>query len=221
MKKLVVFVCVLFGFVLKSNAQLRVSPYTYNIYADTATANTLDSADVWIINDSAIVFADFLNIAVDVQDSVGILFHNVDSLNFGFMNIPAFDSVPLRIYQNFIIAPQKYHYDINVIVIWPYTISTGNGDSLFFPVYISIPNGINEVDISKYIKAYPNPSEGNVFMDSQYDIEEVTVYNLSGQILLHQKNTKLINIEALPKGTYLFDVKMKNEKHYKLKIMRQ
>lgn len=221
MKKIIIIICVFLGFVIKSDAQLRVSPYTYTIYADTVMANTIDSADVWIVNDSAVVFADFLNIAIDVQDSVGFLFHNVDSLNFGFRNIPAYDSVAIRIYQNFIIAPQKYHYDINVIVIWPYTISTGNGDSLIFPVFIEIPNSVKEIDITKYIKVYPNPSSENVFIDSQSDIEEVMVYNNIGQLIETHSRTKIINIENLQKGTYLFEVKTKGGKIYTAKILRQ
>jgi hypothetical protein len=221
MKKLITFTLflVLFGF--KSNAQLTISQYDYTLYADTVIANTLDSADVWIVNAGSLPFLDNLKVILDVQDSAMVSFHNVDSLNFGFFNIPANDSVKIRLYQNFVISPQKYHYDINVIVIWPYAFSTGDGDSLILPVYIQIPDGINEIDLSKYIKAYPNPSVDKVVIDVEIDIEEVRIYDLKGQLIFVQKNSKIVNVENLPEGSYLFDVTLKNGTKRKVKIIKK
>jgi len=221
MKKLIAFTLflVLFGF--KSNAQLTISQYTYTLYADTVIANSLDSADIWVVNNGTLPFLDNLKVILDVQDSASVLFHNVDSLNFGLLNIPSNDSIKIRLYQNFVISPQKYHYDINVIVIWPYAISTGDGDSLLLPVYIQIPDGINEIDLAKYINVYPNPFTDKMHIDTQNDIEEVRIYTLQGKLLMIQKNTKTIVLDSLAKGTYLADITLKDGKSRKLKIIKE
>lgn len=221
MKKIVFIIVLLLTLILRSNAQLSISPYTYTIYSDTVAANSLDSADVWIVNNDSIAFNDNLQLVLDVQDSAAAFFHNVDSLNLGLLNIPSGDSVLMRVYQNFIVSPAKYHYDINVIVIWPYALSTGNGDSLFFPVYITYPNGVNEIDISKHIKVYPNPTSDHVLVDSDMAIEEVRVYGSNGQLVLYEKQKQLINIETLPKGMYLFEVTLESGKKQSIRIIKE
>lgn len=221
MKKLLLILTFLAFANLKSNAQLTISQFDFIIYADTVVANTIDSAKVWVVNPTGTTFNDALYVILDVQDSASVTFHNVDTLAFGALNIPPNDSVNVKIVQNFIVGPQKYHYDINVIVIWPYAISTGAGDSLIFPVFITIPDGINELNLLNYIKIYPNPTSERINIDTQNSVEEVRIYTVSGQLKIVEKNKLTIDISELPAGIYLVNVKLKNGKTQQLKIMKK
>jgi hypothetical protein len=46
---------------------------------------------------------------------------------------------------------------------------------------------------------YPNPTTGNLFITEKADI---TLTDLSGKLLLEQKNTNQLDILALPAGIY-------------------
>jgi hypothetical protein len=224
MKKLLLFIFALLSFTVRSQGHLGISPYTFNIYADTTDAGSLDSADVYLVNkDTALPFAGPLEIHVAVQDSGTVSFHMVDTLFFAPLSIAPGDSAMLTLYQVFDIAPTKYHYDINVIVIWPVAASVSMVDSLMFPVYIQVPDGIEELDLEGLINTFPNPAseEFQIKNESGLKIEEVRIYNSSGQLISYMQPAGRINMSSWSKGTYLVNLKLSNKKSITLRVMKR
>jgi len=71
---------------------------------------------------------------------------------------------------------------------------------------VSVPND------GKTIKLYPNPATDIVYINMDKKIEEITVINQQGQIVLRQKtNQKYIDISELSKGIYLIKLKTFDE----------
>ena len=78
-------------------------------------------------------------------------------------------------------------------------------DCNYWPV--SVANIIDE----NSIKIYPNPSHGSFTVEGE-TIENITVFNVNGQVVKEIQNTKLnslINITNLDKGFYIIKVETK------------
>jgi len=69
----------------------------------------------------------------------------------------------------------------------------------------------NNIDFKKIIAIYPNPTKGNLFINSNESIEKVEVYNYIGQKVL-ESNKYSINVNNLTRGMYLLKVYTANEK---------
>jgi hypothetical protein len=59
--------------------------------------------------------------------------------------------------------------------------------------------GISDINESTAILAYPNPTTGNIYLSEPANI---TLTDLSGNLLLEEKNTNQLDISALPAGMY-------------------
>lgn len=78
--------------------------------------------------------------------------------------------------------------------------------------------GINEIDNQAKISIFPNPSTlgGNVFLQSNYNVEKVSVYNLSGLLVADKVSTSkssknaTVNVSDLSKGIYFLKIKHTN-----------
>lgn len=83
------------------------------------------------------------------------------------------------------------------------------------------PTGISpELSADSDIKVYPNPTSGLINIKSPYNIERIDLYNLYGQQLLSEKNSKRVNIEELPTGTYILKVISNINETYFRKIIK-
>ena len=70
------------------------------------------------------------------------------------------------------------------------------------------------------VRIFPTFTEGDVFIESSgQPITETFVWNTSGQLLQHSRQTQL-DLSALPAGFYLVQVKIGNEQFVE-KIRRQ
>jgi hypothetical protein len=224
MKKILALCLLLITFNAKSQIDLSISPYDFTIYNDSIIANSIDSADIFVVNNSSTLpFNDDLEIHISVQDSMLFTYHPVDTLHFPALNIPPSDSVSLRLIQQFIISPTKYHYDINVIVIWPYAPSTGTGDSLNFPIFITLPDGINDINLENLITAYPNPAADQVMISNatQQRIIEVRIFGMSGQQIPVTMKDGMINTEGWSRGNYLARIRLSGGKEISLRIIKK
>lgn len=63
--------------------------------------------------------------------------------------------------------------------------------------------GINKIAQCKSPQVYPNPTTGNIYLSVNANI---VLTDLFGNLLLEQKNTKQMDISALPTGMYLLRV---------------
>ena len=60
---------------------------------------------------------------------------------------------------------------------------------------------------NNFVKIYPNPSTNQVFIDTDLIDYEIQIINLSGQVLLSDRNTSKINISEFAEGVYLVRIK--------------
>ena len=76
-------------------------------------------------------------------------------------------------------------------------------------------------DFSKYSFAvYPNPAETVVMIQSDLEVSNVTVYNLSGQIV-SQSSTKMLDVSAFASGTYIAQVQFADGKSAQQNIIKK
>jgi hypothetical protein len=80
----------------------------------------------------------------------------------------------------------------------------------YFVFSLSDPTtGIRKIDASgQLLSLYPNPSQGDLKVESENTIDEITVYNLSGAAIYHvAPNSKSCSVEGLSAGCYALKVK--------------
>ena len=74
------------------------------------------------------------------------------------------------------------------------------------------PVSVVNVNNESIINIYPNPSHGSFTVEGEF-IENITVYNVNGQVVKEIKNTeldKMLNITNLDSGFYILKVETKN-----------
>lgn len=106
-----------------------------------------------------------------------------------------------------IILEEKYCYRVSVV--W-----TENQDScesdLSSEVCETLCLGINDSDQEIAVKIYPNPAASQLFIESQDEIRQVTLYNSQGEEVMKLEIGNLqcrLDIQDLPSGIYLIEVK--------------
>lgn len=220
----------LLSFLLISNrnsaqASLGISQYAYTIYNDTAVAYSFDSVSIYIVNRSTTNFSDFFQVVASVQDSGATTYHRVDTTSSAFSTfIPAGDSIPFKFMPYYSIDDTiEYHYDINVIVIWPVAGSASIDDSLFFNVVVVLPQTIEEIDLAHIINAYPNPTVDNITLENsgKNSIEEVRIYDAQGRLVASLNKPEFICTEAWIPGMYLINIQLKDGKTQTIRVVKQ
>ena len=81
-------------------------------------------------------------------------------------------------------------------------------------------NSNNYIDFSYY----PNPSNGKVTINSKTTINQIQVYNVTGQLLLDKnlnETTTNVDISAFAQGTYFFKLKFDGDKEANFKVLRR
>ncbi len=80
--------------------------------------------------------------------------------------------------------------------------------SVSMPIFVHQTNGIEEGDLNNQVDIYPNPTnqELNIAMSSDARIDQISVYNHLGQMLIHENLNNLmrytLSVEQLPQGSY-------------------
>ena len=94
------------------------------------------------------------------------------------------------------------------------TISTSEGQT--DAAAASVIETLSQTDIQASIKAYPNPSQGNLFVEFNqlWENANLDLFNLVGQKVLHKDLTsKLLHsldLSDLDKGVYLMKISLNN-----------
>ena len=71
----------------------------------------------------------------------------------------------------------------------------------------SAPLGLNSLNLNDNISIYPNPAKTELNINvSQNEIDEVSISNLLGQVLIKSKNQNRIDISDLPDGIYIITI---------------
>ncbi|MFQ5335832.1 MAG: T9SS type A sorting domain-containing protein [Flavobacteriales bacterium] len=115
---------------------------------------------------------------------------------------------------------------INTVVIWPSAANTMITDSLWKDIVITLPMGIVEglSTTDRTFFVYPNPTYGPLNLQTSLepaDIERVSLFDQSGRMLRNNKGKLPCDISDLPAGVYLLELKKRDGKTYRVKIMRE
>lgn len=123
-----------------------------------------------------------------------------------------------------------FNYLIHSICPWTETLCLYEKGSLIYykPVYHTCNyyhSSINENEVDKNnIKAYPNPANNQLIIETRTAIKKLSIYNLLGTIVYQETNLNTsktqINVETLKKGVYILQVEDAEEKNI-LKFVRQ
>ncbi len=97
-------------------------------------------------------------------------------------------------------------------------------DTGFIATISCLPN-LNTIS-NNYIdfSYYPNPSNGKVTINSKTAINQIQVYNVTGQLLLDKnlnETTTNVDISAFAQGTYFFKLKFDGDKEANFKVLRR
>lgn len=85
----------------------------------------------------------------------------------------------------------------------------------------SSPLGIETNQIEKgSIEIYPNPSSDYLFINSQNELKEITIYNIFGQKLEGEIEHNKVTVSNFAKGTYLLIAKDQSGKMYSIKFIK-
>ena len=208
----------------KAQDTLSISPYNFFVANDTLSAGSTDSIGFYIVHDGPSTFGGTIELYAAVLDTSGLVYWTVDSSNTGAVTIfSSGDSVYAYMAPSYTIAPTKYHLDINVIVIWPVASGMVIGDSATYIQFLTDPNGIPEIDLKELIRAFPNPTRGNLTLENKDKnaIEEVRIYDARGRLIEHLIKPEIICTEGWAKGTYLINVLLDNNKTHTIRVIKQ
>ncbi|MGC3979609.1 MAG: T9SS type A sorting domain-containing protein [Paludibacteraceae bacterium] len=91
-----------------------------------------------------------------------------------------------------------------------HTVKKGSGSSyLFYMVTQYVTTGTDNLDVPK-INFYPNPVVNSLYVSSAQEVEQVSVYSLSGTLIKQVSgNVNIIDMSSLGSGSYLLKAKTK------------
>lgn len=88
-------------------------------------------------------------------------------------------------------------------------------------------SGINEIKFAGTLSIFPNPTTGlvNVTIDGDKKIQRISVCNLAGQVLYHEKtdgsvNARVLDLKFLTKGVYFIEIQTGESKINKKLIVQ-
>jgi len=106
-----------------------------------------------------------------------------------------------NVYRNYSIVPPLTYESL------PATVN--NSDDDFVMVFVT---GENEnTDIQDNVSLYPNPGKNYLNIKSEFDIESISIYNMSGEMVFKKNNLKETNVKydisTFKSGVYLINIK--------------
>lgn len=77
---------------------------------------------------------------------------------------------------------------------------------------------INEIELNKNIKFYPNPTSDSVFLELENEIiKDIYIFDLSGKLVMtKKKKNNQIDLSVLQTGTYFIKTDNMNIKSFKI-----
>lgn len=103
-------------------------------------------------------------------------------------------------------------YDQNGHVIndpWPTAFETGGFDLDAIGVIHNQNNtGVIQMKSEGIMNIYPNPVEGNLFLESTLPVDQLNVVSVTGQVLFHSENQQQLSISTSnwPSGLYFVQI---------------
>jgi len=139
----------------------------------------------------------------------------VDSISSIFFTSPAIGvqpgdtvSVPIT---GFNFTQPQFKLGNNIVVVWPVV----NGmvipvDSIIVDVYFVPLSSVGNLDLAEpAFRVYPVPAKNIIYFDAkQYQVEDVRIWTISGQQVLHElpRKSNAIDITLLAPGIYILEL---------------
>ncbi|MDN3690835.1 T9SS type A sorting domain-containing protein [Chryseobacterium tructae] len=81
--------------------------------------------------------------------------------------------------------------------------------------------GVSDAYLKKHtVDVYPNPVKGVLSVKSESEIKEIKIINTIGQSVVASLSNNNIDMNRLPKGIYMIELKLKNGESVVKKIMK-
>lgn len=219
MKRLLVLTSIFLGLIAlqfqahAQNPQLSISAVGF---PDTAHVNQTYDFSFIITNVSpANTFTGSVQILFSTQDSSGSFGANQAG------NLAPFDTFAVHV-DSFHFDPSlqpQFRTGDNVVVVWPSIGGNPNGDSIILHLFIPDPAGIDdnqrsEINPAIHISKVGEDQLGISVANQENAVDQVRIYNLAGQVILHEKNANVLNLAGISTGVYVIEVTSKGEKLY-------
>lgn len=147
---------------------------------------------------------------VRLNNTDTLLFTGVDTSLTTFCN-----SLPNVIFDSTIVITRSVYSPVNLNYSFIFIDTIYQP---FYPVPYSMLNGCVAVGIEKpatqdNVNVFPNPTSGNVTVNSSHLITELKITNAHGQLVYHEKPNDLIfALKLLDKGIYFINITTANER---------
>jgi hypothetical protein len=156
-----------------------------------------DCAEVWVTIPSGTVLPENLETALFLQNGV-----NVDDNHFlhtANMGIDEFKPLGFQDYYLVKTLPNGSSYS-----------SPRTDHNLSLKVYLTkqplVFLDVDGFDNTEELILYPNPTNSKVFIGSELPIDEVHVYDMTGQAIGHYEGISKIDLSAYTSGVYIFRI---------------
>lgn len=197
--------------------QLSVLPGTPGL-SDTVIAGSSVTYLVTVQNTGNVTFTDSFDIYVGVLDT-GSFIPTVAYIHYvSSQQILVGDTNTQMLSHN--IDTVFFKEGNNTVVIWPVSSSSPTVDSLTTNVFVIYFTGIEETDDISLIKTYPNPVTDYLKIVSENGIEQVSIFDLSGRVVMKAANTSIIDVSGLPAACYVVEIKDKKGILKRVKVFK-
>lgn len=99
-------------------------------------------------------------------------------------------------------------------------LTPGDPIELNFDIDFCSILSVDDYDLSNKIQLYPNPTNNIITVNSDFEIDNLEVYDLFGKIIISIENSKTINIKDLTSGMYFIKI-YSDDKFGTKKILKQ
>ncbi len=96
---------------------------------------------------------------------------------------------------------------------------------ILFTTYLNVARKSKEETrrSKEKVQVFPNPAKDIINIESEKEIKQIKIYDLRGNVMLiikEPENNKRIDISNLSKGVYIGVVILKDNRDYKVKIVK-
>ncbi|MFN8117809.1 MAG: T9SS type A sorting domain-containing protein [Bacteroidia bacterium] len=229
MKRLLLFVFIISGFMCQSQAVISLSPvYSFtpanaNTPASSVTFSSSVALKVWIKNKGNNAYSGSIGITAYRDTTSGVF---CDSLNVFLPNLQPNDSSATVLTFTPTPGPNAFKSggNGNTIVVWPFIApgtTTTIGDSVRPIIYINDPNSIFELDKHSF-SIYPNPVTQTIYLRNQSSItnKHIVIYDVFGRKVKETTFKESVDVSELKTGNYWMMIYSDN-KTYRIPFVKE
>jgi len=231
MKRLLLFVFIISGFMCQSQAVISLSPvYSFtpagaNTPASTVTFSTSVSLKVYIKNKGNTNFSGTIGVVAYRDTTGGVLCDSTTTLCF---IMQPNDSVSTTLTFTPSNGPNAFKSggNGNTIVVWPFIIPGSDdigdiGDSIKTTVYVNDPNSVFELDKHSF-SIYPNPVTQTIYLRNQSSSanKNIVIYDVFGRKVKETTFKEIVDVSELKTGNYWMMI-YSEEKSYRISFIKE